>query len=283
MVFTSLEGPQESQVRHYWHKPLRLGGTMTQPTATAFAHRDFLVLSGARPLADDPVASTATPTRRRMLARSAALLAAGPGMAAWGQGTAAAPDAWAGRAAASLDTQRLVRWSLATADHQGMPFAVIDKPAARIHVFQPGGGYVGSAPVLLGSALGDHSAPGIGQRPLSQIKPHERTTPAGRFVSEPGQNLQGDDIVWIDYQNAVSLHRVRGAPAERRVQRLASATLPDKRISHGCVNAPADFYNRAIAPRFGQAPGVVYVLPDSEPFATFFSAANAAYPTDGLL
>ena len=38
--------------------------------------------------------------------------------------------------------------------------------------------------------------------------PEERTTPAGRFVAERGQNLRGEDVVWIDYDAAVLMHRV---------------------------------------------------------------------------
>lgn len=179
---------------------------------------------------------------------------------------------------ASSNARQLVRWATASGDHQGLPFAVIDKPDARIHVFSARGQWLASSPVLLGAALGDRSAPGIGQRPLSQIRPEERTTPAGRFVTEPGRNLKGDDIVWIDYDAAVSLHRVRSAStAERRHQRLASDGAHDNRISYGCVNAPEAFYNEFIAPLFGQARGVIYVLPDTEPFASFFVAASA-YP-----
>ena len=179
---------------------------------------------------------------------------------------------------ASPATRQLVRWATETGDHQAMPFAVIDKPAARIHVFSARGQWLGSAPVLLGAALGDRSAPDIGQRPLSQIRPQERTTPAGRFVTEPGRNLRGEDIVWIDYETAVSLHRVRSVHAtERRLQRLASPGVRDKRISYGCVNAPEAFYNQFIAPLFGHTHGVAYVLPDTESFATIFVAASA-YP-----
>lgn len=254
-------------MRHYWHKPLRLGGTMTSLAPPDPVLREILAVSTARP------ATPAGLLQRRTLLASAGLLL---GSAAWAPAARAAAS-WEG-AGASLDTQRLVRWVAATGNHQGMPFAVIDKPAATIHVFGPGGDHAGSAPVLLGSALGDHSAPGIGQKPLSQVRPHERTTPAGRFVSEPGSNLQGHDIVWIDYEAAVSLHRVRGAPAERRVQRLASPVLAERRISNGCVNAPTAFYNRCIAPWLGREAGAVYVLPDSEPFAAFFPAADAAYP-----
>lgn len=219
-----------------------------------------------------------SPLRRRLVASAAAtvcglslvpLAMANPGT------LTTSPRAWP-PADASDNAQRLVRWATETVDHHHMPFAVIDKPAARIHVFSERGQWLGSAPVLLGAALGDRSAPDIGTRPLSQIRLDERTTPAGRFVTEPGRNLRGDDIVWIDYDSAVSLHRVRSvSAAERRLQRLASPGARDKRISYGCVNAPEAFYNQFIAPLLGKGPGVVYVLPDTEPFASVFIAASA--------
>lgn len=217
------------------------------------------------------------PSRRQMLACSVAFCSIFSHLvhAAGVQAGTAPPHSWPPPEGATADARRLVRWAMDSADHQGLPFAVIDKPAARIHVFSAQGQWLGSAPVLLGAALGDRSAPGIGQRPLSQIRPEERTTPAGRFVTEPGRNLRGEDIVWIDYESAVSLHRVRSVQAsERRQQRLASAGLSEKRISYGCVNAPETFYNQLIAPLFGQSPGVVYVLPDTEPFASVFKAAS---------
>ena len=79
--------------------------------------------------------------------------------------------------------------------------------------------------MLLGLARGDDTVPGIGEKKLSEIPPEERTTPAGRFVAEPGVNAEGDDIVWVDYDAAVSMHRVRTTnPVERRLQRLLSRT-----------------------------------------------------------
>ncbi len=226
-----------------------------------------------RNLHPSPPPAPFTPLRRRLMVRAAAtvcsVLLAPAAMA-----TPLTAQHWP--ADASANAQRLVRWATDTADYQNMPFAVIDKPAARIHVFSAQGHWMGSAPVLLGAALGDRSAPDIGTRPLSQIRPDERTTPAGRFVTEPGRNLRGDDIVWIDYDSAVSLHRVRSiSAAERRLQRLASPGARDKRISYGCVNAPEAFYNQFIAPVLGKGPGVVYVLPDTEPFASVFVAASA--------
>lgn len=182
-------------------------------------------------------------------------------------------------AALSAQARQVHAWVLDTQDQQGMPFALIDKAAARLHLFDAQGVLQASSPVLLGLARGDHSVPGIGERKLSEILPHERTTPAGRFVSEPGRNLQGEDIVWIEYDTAVSLHRVRAnQPSERRLQRLASATAADNRISYGCVNVPAAFYNRHVAPTWGQERAVVYVLPEHQSAASFFGFDPAAYP-----
>ncbi|RYX90549.1 MAG: murein L,D-transpeptidase [Comamonadaceae bacterium] len=172
---------------------------------------------------------------------------------------------------ASADVLQVTDWITATGDSQQKPFVVIDKKAARIFVFESNGRLRGTSPVLLGSARGDDSVPGIGDRPLSHVLPHERTTPAGRFVSEHGVNLQGEDIIWIDYDAAVSMHRVRAnIPAERRLQRLASATPEDNRISYGCVNIPAAFYDRVLKPVVGAGSAVVYVLPEMRPVREVF-------------
>lgn len=158
-----------------------------------------------------------------------------------------------------------------TRDHQGLAFAVIDKRAAALHVYNSEGQLLASTAVLLGLSRGDDSAPGIGERPLGDIQPHERTTPAGRFITEPGVNLQGEDIVWIDYAAAVSIHRLRPVHAsQRRAQRLASPTPEDNRITYGCVNVPQAFYERHLVPLFGRQHALVYVLPEQRPLAEVF-------------
>jgi hypothetical protein len=168
-----------------------------------------------------------------------------------------------GDAPASADAQRLAQWVLSTADNGSMPFVVLDKLEAHIFVFTAHGRLLGSAPVLLGYARGDHTVPGIGDRPLALIRPEERTTPAGRFLSEPGRNHVGEEVVWVDYDAAVSMHRVRlGNPAERRAERLASPTVADNRISYGCINLPVEFFERVVWPTLRDRHGVVYVLPE---------------------
>lgn len=178
---------------------------------------------------------------------------------------------------ASPDIRYMARWIDRTADNQGMPFVIVDKKAARVFVFGSGGQLIGSAPTLLGLAPGDHSVPGIGERPLSKIAPSERTTPAGRFQSEPGRNLTGEDVVWVDYDAGLAIHRVRpGSAQERRQQRLASPQADDNRISLGCIVVAAPFYESVIAPVLGRQRGVVYVLPETRPVAELFGAQHQA-------
>lgn len=171
----------------------------------------------------------------------------------------------------SPQARQMADWVMASRDHRGMPFVIVDKQHVRVFVFQPNGQLSGATPALMGSALGDDSVSGIGEREMWAILPHERTTPAGRFVSLPGVNSFGEDIVWVDYAAAVSMHRVRAKdPKERRLERLASATPDDNRISFGCINLPADFYDTVVKPALGTRRGVVYVLPETRPLQAVF-------------
>ena len=165
-------------------------------------------------------------------------------------------------------------WIRETADNQGLPFLIVDKVNAQVLVFDPEGRVLGTAPALLGLARGDVSPPGIGDRPLSAIGPADRITPAGRFVASMGENLGGKGILWIDYAAALSLHAViTTRPADRRLERLATATPQDNRISFGCVNVPVKFYDEVVQPAFNGTVGIVYILPESGPLADVFFTA----------
>lgn len=171
----------------------------------------------------------------------------------------------------SSDARDALQQIVRSDDTNGRPFVVVDKHVARLWVFDARGRPRGSTPVLLGRAIGDHSVPGIGERPIKLIRPEERTTPAGRFVAERGHNAAGEDILWVDWDAAASMHRVRATdPTERRPQRLASPTSADNRISYGCINVPAAFYDQVLMPAFGRTTPIVYVLPEKQPVASLF-------------
>lgn len=177
-----------------------------------------------------------------------------------------------GTAQPSSDARNVADGIVQSRDHAGTDFVIVDKKHATIYVFAADGVLRGQSAVLLGSALGDDSVPGIGSRPIDQVRPHERTTPAGRFVGERGRNILGEDIVWVDYEAAVSMHRVRATnPAERRMERLATPSADDNRISYGCINIPWAFYDSVIAPIFAAQRVVVYVLPDVKKKEEVFS------------
>ncbi|MDB5474741.1 MAG: hypothetical protein JWP49_252 [Phenylobacterium sp.] len=209
-----------------------------------------------------------------------ALLAAGLA----GTSAAAAPAAGPGRAdfhgqAASPPARDVADWVVASGDNHGMAFVIIDKVQARLFVFAPDGRLRGASAALLGLARGDDSVPGIGERKLATIRPEERTTPAGRFVASLGADLGIKDVVWVDYADAISLHRViTTKPKERRLQRLATPTPLDNRISYGCINVPAKFYDTVVRPAFTGASGVVYILPEVRSLGATFAGYR---PTSG--
>jgi len=174
----------------------------------------------------------------------------------------AAPDF--GPVRASADARFAAAWVLAGSDHQGQPFAVVDKRDARIYVFESDGRLLGASPVLIGLAPGDLQVGDPARRAPAELSPAERTTPAGRFAAEPGRNDKGEAIVWIDYGASLAIHRLRpGAAHERRAARLASPTPADNRVSSGCVVVPVAFWESVVAPTLGARRGVVYVLPEA--------------------
>lgn len=180
---------------------------------------------------------------------------------------------------ASADARLVADWVAGTQDNRAMPFVILDKRDARVYVFGANGVLIDSSPVLLGAALGDDSVVGVGQRPISQVRPEERTTPAGRFVSRPGRNASGEDVVWVDYDASVSMHRVRPVdPKERRLERLASHDPAQRRISYGCINVPVAFFEGVVQPVMGTQRGIVYVLPETRPLRQVF--AGVAAPTE---
>jgi hypothetical protein len=192
--------------------------------------------------------------------------------------TRAEPSAPAEPSAAELalsseEAAQLTNWVIAAGDNGDLPFLVIDKIAAQVFVFDPRGRLLGRSPALLGITPGDDSTPGVGDRELSEIKPEDRTTPAGRFVASNGWASGNRRVLWVDYATSVSLHPVvTTKKKERRLQRLKSKTASDNRITYGCINVPAAFYSKTVRPLFAKGSGVVYILPETKPLNEVFLA-----------
>src|SRR6195952_1605178 len=155
---------------------------------------------------------------------------------------------------ASADARYVEHWIHAKGDDPGRPFVIVDKKAAHIYVFAAGGALVGESSTLLGSARGDVPVPGAGQKDPARLLPYERKTPAGRFESQPGRNLHGEPVVWVDYDTGIAIHRVR--PGVSQVQRLNSLATDDansKRLSLGCVVVPESFFLEVVLPTLGHS------------------------------
>lgn len=197
-------------------------------------------------------------------------------------GLAASVPAWSAEAGkadfgvqtASDDAQYVANWAVESADHRGLPFALVDKKDARIYVFDANGRLSGTTAALLGQAIGDESAPEVGAHTQDgNVPASERTTPAGRFVSAPGRNLDGDAVVWLDYAAAFAIHRLRpGASLKSREARLASDSPQDNRASLGCVIVPGAFFDGVVQPLLGRSRAVVYVLPETRSVKDIFGA-----------
>jgi hypothetical protein len=187
-----------------------------------------------------------------------------------------------GRERASRDARRIADWIVDSADNKGLPFLIVDKIDARVFVFDPGGRIQGAAPALLGSARGDDSVPGIGDREFADMPPETRTTPAGRFVAALGTDTtHRNDVLWVDYDAAVSLHRVvTNVPKDRRLARLATPTPLDNRITYGCINVPVRFYDNVVSPAFTGTEGIVYVLPETRPSRVVFNSYDVDEQSD---
>lgn len=169
--------------------------------------------------------------------------------------------------AASLthDARELHEWVVKSRNHEALPFAIVDKKAARIFVFDSHGRLRGQSSALLGQEPGDDSVPDVGEHTQQGAVPlNERTTPAGRFVSQPGVNLSGERVIWVDWNAAFAIHRLRpGRSKPDRERRLASTNAADHRASLGCVVVPVRFFKDVVQRWLGGHRAVVYVMPEN--------------------
>jgi hypothetical protein len=219
-------------------------------------------------------------TRLRALAAAAALLLLAPTAASAAAPQGAPPVAAPGPPAADTPPASdavvaVAAWSIRSKDSGGLPFAIVDKGAARVFVFGADGKLKGEAPALVGSAVGDRSEPYVGDRELSSIPPSQRTTPAGRFLAAWGKSTKGEKTLWVDYATAVSIHPLASVTAdERREERLASAASGDNRITFGCINVAPEFFKTVVQLTFKKG-GVFYVLPEAQSLRQAFPGFQA--------
>ncbi len=148
---------------------------------------------------------------------------------------------------------RFESWVITSGDNQGLPFAIVDKVQAEVFVFDPDGQLRGAAsgPDGHGPAATISWNPASANGNLSTIRPEERTTPLAASSPGFGQVRGEETILWVDYEDAISIHPVITANRkEHRLQRLKTPTPEDNRITFGCINVPAGFYEDVVRRTF---------------------------------
>ena len=150
----------------------------------------------------------------------------------------------------------------------GKGFIIADKPNGMIHIFSNSGEIIAQDPALFGKDTGD-------------VMTGEKITPAGKFnlKAQKWEDYAGGHTLDLWTQDGqfegVAVHAAWLAhPTERRVERLASTTAADNKISGGCINTGHDTFLKKILPNLDKLDGgMIFVLPDrTENTAKLFPA-----------
>lgn len=162
------------------------------------------------------------------------------------------------------DSSAVNSWVREHNDNGGKPYIIADKQSGEIHIMSADGKVISTSPALFGVNRGD----------AAQL----RQTPAGIFSirHESAPASYGGD--WQHFTTATQgnmsiqwgIHRVltTGVNAKQhRVARLNSEGAADNRISLGCINIPADVYDKYLAKDFG---GKLYIMPEQRKLGDVF-------------
>jgi hypothetical protein len=153
-------------------------------------------------------------------------------------------------------------WVQQSKDNAGRPYIIADKQSGEIHIVGADGQVKATAPALYGRKLGDGMS--IGETPAGIFTIHQEAAPASY-----GGDLQ--QFATAPDGDVYAIHRVLTNNKQDRPGRLASPTAEDNRISLGCINIPADLYNKYLSGKFD---GKLYVLPDQRSLGDVFKGID---------
>ena len=142
-----------------------------------------------------------------------------------------------------------------TSDNGGRPFIIADKKAGKLYLMNAEGKVVDTTPALFGRDTSDAArtdrATGAGKYDLTYNRDQRLPSGYEGSVQSFDTGTNGETF---------AIHRVLDVKGENRSGRLASATARDNHITHGCINVPAEFYNKHLD---GELGAVLYVLPET--------------------
>lgn len=159
----------------------------------------------------------------------------------------------------SQEVSNTINWVKQHKDHHNQNFVVADKDEGKIHIISPDGKVLNTQNALFGKGKGnDRSA---------------MNTPSGRMqlkketkLNSTEKGIYGDSVLDFVEPNSnkkvrqkdggiIAMHRVVNK-AERK-NALNTAKADDNFLSHGCINVPTAFYDKAVDSLDG---AMVYVL-----------------------
>lgn len=163
-------------------------------------------------------------------------------------------------------------WVQETKDNRGQKYIIADKVSGEMHIMDSRGNVLATMPALYGTQKGDAAAPG--QTPAGIFTLQQRYDVASSFGGDVQQFAEhSDGSIW-------AIHRVLTSnPKQMRQARLNSPTAEDNRISLGCINVPADMYNKYLKNGFK---GKLYVIPEQRPLGEVFRGIQENVAADDL-
>ena len=161
----------------------------------------------------------------------------------------------AGEVVMSSATKASLDHIIDTNDNGGRPFVIADKKAGKLYLMNADGKVVDTTPALFGKTPSDSAktsgVTGAGKYDLKYNRD-------ARLPSGYAGSVQSFDTGANGEQFAI--HRVIDVKGQNRQSRLDSKTARDNRITLGCINVPAEFYNQHLDNELG---AVLYVLPET--------------------
>ena len=103
----------------------------------------------------------------------------------------------------------------------------------------------------------------------------QRTTPAGRYFAKYGFAHRNEQVLWIDYANAGSLHPVITSNA-RTSAPAAAVSIAGRQPVTGMHQRAEVLLRRRHTPLIQTQGGVAYILPEGRPLEQVFAAAGPA-------
>ncbi|HDX5578597.1 TPA: hypothetical protein ROR22_002890 [Escherichia coli] len=163
-------------------------------------------------------------------------------------------------------------WVQETKDNRGQKYIIADKVSGEMHIMDSRGNVLATMPALYGTQKGDAAVPG--QTPAGIFTLQQRYDVASSFGGDVQQFAEhSDGSIW-------AIHRVLTSnPKQMRQARLNSPTAEDNRISLGCINVPADMYNKYLKNGFK---GKLYVIPEQRPLGEVFRGIQENVAADDL-